>query len=164
LIFLVDPHKEGLVLVVEDTSSLRPVSLKESRLEVLVVTLEEEVIFGKLLLLSISKFAERVVLTLEVTSELGEGSNDLGLNLESLLLGDLRAEGVLSEVTANSDTGGVDHFVLIVRESGAVQLSVIHVRNVLISLAVAVIFINNFIEERSEGIVRVVRTSVHTDT
>ena len=33
----------------------------------------------------------------------------------------------------------------------------------LISLAVAVIFINNFIEERSKGIVRVVRTSINTD-
>ena len=34
----------------------------------------------------------------------------------------------------------------------------------LISLAVAVIFINYFIEERSKGIVRVVRASVDTDT
>jgi hypothetical protein len=34
---------------------------------------------------------------------------------------------------------------------------------VLISLAVAVIFINYFIEERSEGVVRVVGASVDTD-
>jgi hypothetical protein len=33
----------------------------------------------------------------------------------------------------------------------------------LSSLAVAVIVINNFIEERSKGIVRVVRTSINTD-
>ena len=30
LILFVNPHKEGLVVVVEDTSSLRPVSLKSA--------------------------------------------------------------------------------------------------------------------------------------
>ena len=45
-----------------------------------------------------------------------------------------------------------------------VQLGKVHVTDVLISGFVAVIFINYFIEERSEGVVRVVRTSVDTDT
>lgn len=51
LILLIDPHKESLVVVVEDTSCLGPVSLEESRLEILVITLEEEVVSGELLLL-----------------------------------------------------------------------------------------------------------------
>ena len=58
LIFLVDPHKEGLVLVVEDTSSLGPFSLEEGRLKILVVTLEEEVVLGELFLLSGGKVSE----------------------------------------------------------------------------------------------------------
>lgn len=163
LILLIDPDEEGLVLVVEDATGLGPVSLEEGRLEVLVVALEEEVILSELLLLLRGEVAERVVLTLEISSELGEGSNNLSLDLLSLLSGDSRAKRVLSEVSSNTDTGGVDHLVLLRRESWAVQLSVVHVTNVFISFAVAVIFINYFIEEWSEGVVRVVGASVDAD-
>lgn len=148
----------------EDASSLRPFSLEEGRLEILVVTLEEEVILSKLLLLIGGEVTERVVLALKISGELGESSDDLSLNLDSLLLGDLGAKRVLSEVTANSNTGGVDQLVLIGRESGAVQLGEVHVGNMLISLAVTMIILNNSIKERSEGVVRVVRTSINTDT
>jgi hypothetical protein len=149
---------------VENATSLGPVSLEEGRLKVLVVTLEEEVVISELLLLISGKFAEGVVLALELSSELGEGGNDLSLNFLSLLSGDSGAKRVLSEVSADADTGGVDHSILISREFGAVQLGIVHVTDVLISGFVAVIFINYFIEERSEGVVRVVRTSVDTDT
>jgi hypothetical protein len=163
LILLIDPDEESLAVVVEDTTSLGPVSLEEGRLKILVVALEEEVILSELLLLGGGKVAERVVLALKVTSELGKSSNNLSLYLLSLLSGNSGAKRVLSEVSANTDTGWVDHLVLIRGESGAVQLSVVHVTDVLISLVVAVIFINYFIEERSEGVVRVVGASVDTD-
>jgi hypothetical protein len=88
LILLIDPHKESLVVVVEDTSCLRPVSLEESRLEILVITLEEEVISGELLLLVSGQVSKRVVLTLKFSGELREGSNNLALNFLSLLSGD----------------------------------------------------------------------------
>lgn len=148
----------------ENTTSLGPVSLEEGGLKVLVVTLEEEVVSSELFLLVSGKFAEGVVLALELSIKLGQGSNDLRLNLESLLSGDGGAKGVLSEVSGDADTGGVDHSILISGEFWAVQLGIVHVSDVLISGFVAVIFINYFIEERSEGIVRVVRTSVDTDT
>ena len=147
----------------EDTSGFGPLSLEEGRLEVLVVTLEEEVVSCQLLLLVSSQVAQGVVLTLELSSELGEGSNYLSLYFESLLFGNSRAEGVLSKVSANSNTGRVDHSILISWESRAVKLGIVHVADVFISLSVAVIFIYYFIEERSEGVVRVVRTSVDTD-
>jgi hypothetical protein len=88
LILLIDPHKESLVVVVEDTSCLRPVSLEESRLEILVITLEEEVVSGELLLLVSGQVSKRVVLTLKFSGELREGSNNLALNFLSLLSGD----------------------------------------------------------------------------
>ena len=44
LIFLVDPDQESLVVIVEDTTGLGPFSLETARLEVLVTTLEQEVI------------------------------------------------------------------------------------------------------------------------
>ena len=127
LILLIDPHKESLVVVVEDASCLGPVSLEESGLKILVITLEEEVVSGELLLLLSGEVSKRVVLTLKFTGELGEGSNDFALNFVSLLSGNSGAEGVLSEVSSNSDTGGVDHLVLLGGESGAVQLGVVHV-------------------------------------
>jgi hypothetical protein len=164
LILLVDPDEESLIVIVENTTRLGPVSLEEGGLKVLVITLEEEVVISELLLLLRGEVAQGVVLALELSSELGESGNNLSLNFLSLLSGDSGAKRVLSEVSANTDTGGVDHSILISRESGAVQLSVVHVTHVLISGFVAVIFINYFIEERSEGVVRIVRTSVNTDT
>lgn len=164
LILFVDPHEEGLSLVVEDSASFGPFSLEEGGLEVLVITLEEEVISGELLLLSLGEGAEGVVLALKISCELGKSSNNLGFDLVSLLSGDTGAERVVSKVSGNSDTGGVDHRVLISGELGAVKLGVIHVADVLIGGLVAVIVINNFIEKRSEGVVRVVRASVQTDT
>lgn len=82
---------------------------------------------SELLLLVSSQVTKGVVLTLKFTGELGEGSNNLALNFLSLLSGNSGAEGVLSEVSSNSDTGGVDHLVLIGGESGAVELGVVHV-------------------------------------
>ena len=49
LVLLVDPHQEGLLLVVEDPSALGPVPLHAGGLEVLVPGHEEEVIVHQLL-------------------------------------------------------------------------------------------------------------------
>lgn len=51
LIFFVDPDEESLGLVVEDTSGVGPFSLEEGRLEILIITLEEEMVVSQLLLL-----------------------------------------------------------------------------------------------------------------
>lgn len=51
MVLLIDPDEESLVVIVENTSSFGPVTFEEGRLEVLVVTLEEEVVIGELLLL-----------------------------------------------------------------------------------------------------------------
>jgi len=127
LILLVDPHEEGLVFVVEDTTGLRPLALEAAALKVLVTTLEEEVVGNKLLLLGVSHGGEGVVLALEFTSELLEDANDLGLDFASLLSSDSGTEGVVSKVTSDPDSGGVDHLVLVSGEVGAFQLSVVHV-------------------------------------
>jgi len=73
LILFVDPDKESLGIVVENTSSLWPLSLKTSRLEIFITTLEEEMIGNELFLLSLSHGFEGIVLTLELTSEFREG-------------------------------------------------------------------------------------------
>jgi len=58
LILLIDPDEESLGVVMEDSSSLWPVSLKASRLEVLISTLEKEMISDELGLLSLSHGSE----------------------------------------------------------------------------------------------------------
>ena len=69
LILLVNPDEESLGIVMEDSSSLWPVSLESARLKILVTSLEEEMISDELLSLGIGHLWEGVVLTLEITSE-----------------------------------------------------------------------------------------------
>jgi hypothetical protein len=69
MVLLVDPDQEGLVVVVEDTTSLRPFSFEAAGLEILVTTLEKEVILNELLLLGFSHSCKGVVLALKLTLE-----------------------------------------------------------------------------------------------
>ena len=61
MIFLVDPDEESLILVVEDTSTVGPVSIQTYSLEESVSLLEEEVIVNELLSLLLSQLVQRIV-------------------------------------------------------------------------------------------------------
>lgn len=163
LILLIDPDEEGLGIVVVDTTGLWPLSLKTAGLEVLVSTLEEEVISDELLALSVGHLTEGVVLALKLTVEGGESLGDLGLNLETLVTGDGGTEWEFSQVTGNTDTGGVDHSILIRWEVWAVELLDVHGGDVLVSWLVTVVSLNDLVHEWSEVIVRLVGTSVDTN-
>ena len=104
LVLLIHPDEEGLSIVVEDTTSLGPVVLKTARFEILVTTLEKEVIGDERVTIRVGHGSEGVVLALELTSEGVEGRDDLGLNLTTLLSSDASAQWVVSEVTGNSDS------------------------------------------------------------
>ena len=164
LILLVDPDEEGLGIVMEDTTSLGPLTLETTALKILVTTLEEEVISDELLAVRVAHVAKGEVLALELTSELREGRDDLGLDLTALFSSASSSERIVSKVTGNSDSGGVDHSILISREVRALQLSVIHVTDVLVGGGVGVIRLDDLVEERSEGVETLVAASVHTDT
>jgi len=163
LILLVDPDEEGLVVIVEDTTGLWPFTLETARLKVLVTSLEEEVISDELLLLGVSHGSQRVVFTLELAIERGKSGGHLVLNLSSLLSSDSSSEWVVSQVTGDTDSGGVDHAVLISWEVWAVQLGVVHVADVLVRWGVSVVGLDDLIEERSKGVVALVAASVNTD-
>ena len=163
LILLIDPDEESLGVVVEDTTSLGPFTLETGTLKILVTTLEKEVVRNKLLLLALGHGGERVVLTLELTGELVESRDDLALNFTALLSCNTSAQGVVSEITGDTDSSRVDHSVLIGREVGASQLGVVHVRDVLGCWRVSVILRDDLVEERSEGVVALVATSVDTN-
>jgi hypothetical protein len=164
LIFFIDPDEESLVVVVVDSSSFRPFSLETSRLEVFVATLEEEVIGDELLLLRISHLSERVVLTSKISFELSECRCNEGLNFESLLSGNSSTKRIGSEVSCDSNSGRVDHLVLVGWECWAVKLVVIHGRNVLVSWLMTVIGFDDLVEEWGKGVVGIVGSSVDADT
>ena len=164
LILFVNPDEESLGVVVEDTTGLRPVTLETAGLEILVATLEQEVVSNELVTLSVGHGLERVVLALELTSKAVKSSDNLALESLTVSTADGGTERVLSRVTGNTDTGGVDHLVLIWGEVGASQVSVVHVDDVLICGLVAVIRLNDLVHEGSEVIVRLMGASIDTDT
>ena len=126
--------------------------------------LEKEVIGDELLLGSGIHALDRVEGTLEVIIENLGGLDDLVHNLESLLLGDTRAERVVGEVSADSDTGGVNHGGISLREFSVLETLGRHIRNVLISGAVTMIVLDDLIEKLVELGVGTVGTSIETDT
>lgn len=61
MIFLVNPDEECLIFVVEDTSTIGPVSIQTYSLKESISLLEEEVVVNELLSLLLSQLVERVV-------------------------------------------------------------------------------------------------------
>jgi hypothetical protein len=90
LILLIDPYQESLVLIVEDASSVGPVSVKAHSLQESIALLEKEVVVNKLLPLVFSKVVQGVVSSLEITFHVGEGFADFLLDVLSLVIGDTR--------------------------------------------------------------------------
>ena len=69
LIFFVDPHKERLVVVMEDTTGFGPFALESAALQVSITSLKEEMILDELILLSFGHGFERVVLAFEFSGK-----------------------------------------------------------------------------------------------
>merc|ERR1719342_323512 len=88
LVLFVDPGQEGLVLVVEDSTTLRPISLHASNLEVRITRHKEEMIINQLLSDLLTHSSEREVRSGEVTLEVCKCLLHQVLNVNSLLLGD----------------------------------------------------------------------------
>jgi hypothetical protein len=67
LIFLIDPNKEGFGIIVEDATTLRPVTLHASNLEIWVSRHEEEVVIHKLLTDLLIHASQRVIVASKIT-------------------------------------------------------------------------------------------------
>ena len=106
---------------------------------------------------------ESVELTLKVTSELLAGSNNLGHDLVTLLVGDAGSEREGLQVTSDTDTGGLDEGSLGLREGWADELVSVHVRDVRVGGAVTVILLDDLVEEILEGSVGVLGAGVAAD-
>jgi len=126
LILLIDPDKESLGVVVIDSSSLWPVSLESSRLKIFVSSLEKEMISDQCFSVGVRHVTERVVFTFKVTLEFSESRDDEFLDFESLGSGNVGTEWIGGQVSGDSDSSGVDHFVFVSWESWAVKGVIVH--------------------------------------
>ena len=109
LVLFIDPNKEGLLVVVENTSALWPVAVETTGIEEAITLFEQEVIVNQLLLLLWSHGSKRVEGTGKLSFETVAGLDNFLFNLISLFLSDTRAKRICCQVTANSDTSGFDH-------------------------------------------------------
>ena len=155
LILFVDPHKESLIVVVEDASSLRPVSVESTCIEESVTFFEEEVVSDQLVLLRFGHGAERIESTGELSLELAASLNNLLLNLVSLFSRDTWAKRIVCQVTSNSDSGGLDHGCVLGREWWALKFGVVHVTDVASTLGMAVVLLDDLVHQGGKGSVGV---------
>ena len=94
---------------------------------------------------------KRVELASEVAFEsLAGGGNSLH-DLITLLVGDAGAERIVSEVTADTNTGRVDEGSLLLGEGRGVELGGVHVRDVLVAGLVTMVVLHNLVEELVES-------------
>jgi len=163
LILFVDPHEEGLRIVVEDTSSLRPVSVEATGFKETVTLLKEEMVVNELLAVFLAERSQRVVSALEFSIEAVACLGHLLFDLFALLAGDSWSKRELSKVATNSDASGADHLGILLREGRSVELGVVHVAHVFVSRFVTVVVLDDLIEQVFESCVGVMTASVHTD-
>jgi len=159
LILLIDPEKEGLGSVVEDSTALWPVTLHTSNSEVTVSTDEEEVIINKLLTDSFIHTSKRIVVTSKIIGELAKSAAHQLLNINTLLLGDSGGETESINAATNTDTGGVDWSSGINVSSDLVD---IHVRSVLSIRADSMVVLDDGIEDLGEVLVAIPISSIDT--
>merc|ERR1711915_796012 len=88
LVFLIDPGQEGLVLVVEDSTSFGPVSLHASYLEIRISRHEQKVIIHQLLPDFLAHPSQGKIGPSQVALQVGKGLLHQVLHIDSLLLGD----------------------------------------------------------------------------
>jgi hypothetical protein len=159
LIFLVDPDKEGLVLVVEDTTAFGPVTLHTSDLQVGITRHEEEVIIDKLLASGLVHASQWVVSTSQITFQLGESVLHEGLNIDTLLLGDTGGKAETLDGAADTDPSRVDGHIGF---NVASDLARVHVRDVLEVSRETMVLADEGVEDLSEVSVGILITSIDT--
>ena len=109
LILFIDPNKEGLLIVMENSSSLWPVTVETTGIEETITLFEQEVIVNQLLLLLWSHGSKRVESSSKFTFERIASLNNLLLDFISLLSCNAWSKRISCQVTANSDTSRFDH-------------------------------------------------------
>merc|ERR1719458_1699554 len=157
LIFLVDPGEEGLVLVMEDSATLGPITLHTSDLEVGVARDKEEVVVDQLLPHLLVHAGEREVGASKVTLQVGESFLHQVLDSNPLLLGDARGKAKSVNGATNPDPAGVNWSCGV---NIALDLIDVHVAGVGRIGADSMVFLNQRVEDLSKVLVGVPVSSI----
>merc|ERR1719374_485507 len=162
MVLLVDPDQEGLGIVVPDTLGIGPVAghtgAGEEGRHGLV---EEEVIVDQLILLGVGHLGKRVVLTLELTLEAGEGIDGDLLDGTTLTTRAVGRKGDSLDGAASTHTGREN--VLLVEDT-SLKVVGVQVGLVLGILAVSVVTtVNDGVEKISENFVGLLITGNAAD-
>merc|ERR1739844_558430 len=159
LILLVDPDEEGLLCVVEDATTLRPVTLHAGNSQVPVSGHKEEVVVNQLLADLLVHASQRVVVSGKVRWEALDCVCHQLLNSDTLVLGDSGGKAKAIDGTTNTDSARVDGDI---RVDIALNLADIHVRGVPGRGADSVVLLDQRVKDGSEVLVRVPVSGVDT--
>ena len=134
----------------EDTSALWPVPVKTACVKEPVALLEKEVVCDQLLPLSFGQGVERVVCSGKLASEATASLNDLLFDGVSLLSGDCRAQGEVSQVAADSDTRRLNHGGVLWGKGWSIELTGIHVASMASRQLILVVVLDDGNEQIGE--------------
>jgi hypothetical protein len=104
LILLIDPDKEGLGIIVEDTTAFGPVTFHTSNLEITITRHKEEVVINELLTNSLIHTGQGVVSTSKISTKISKSLLHQSFDTNTLVLGDSggKAESINRATNANS--------------------------------------------------------------
>merc|ERR1712066_446646 len=134
LVLFIDPEQEGLGGIVEDSTTLWPVTLHTSNSKVAVSANKEEVVINKLLADSFIHAGKGIVVASKIIGELAKSTAHQLLNINTLLLGDSGGETESINAASNTDTGGVnwDSLIDVSSDLGGIQ----DLREILVAIPV----------------------------
>lgn len=122
-------------------------------------------IIDQLLLLGLSHGTEPVVFTLQLPIESLERLQNVTLNLSSLLRSvETWAKWISSKISSYSNSGTDNHLCFFWWEIWCIQFHFGILSNVPISLFVSMVSFDYLIEQVREFLVRLVATSIHTNS
>merc|ERR1712227_998710 len=159
LILFIDPYKEGLSIIVEDTTTLRPVSLHTSNSKISISRDKQEVIINKLLSNLLIHSSKWVICTSKITTECSSSTLHEAFNSKTLFLGDSRRQTKSVNGATNTDSGRVDRNI---RSNVTLDLSSIHVRGVSRISRDSMVFLDDWIKHWSKVLIGVPITSIDT--
>ena len=125
--------------------------------------LEEEMVSDELFVGGLIHALKRVEGTSEVIGERLASLDDSVHDIVSLLIGDTGTKREALEVSADSDTSGLDHRGVLLGEVSVGEALGVHVRHMLVRGAMLVVVRDDLVEELAESGVRVVGTGVGAD-
>merc|ERR1719270_2218497 len=159
LILFIDPNEEGLGSIVEDTTTLRPVSLHTSNSKLSISRDKQEVIINKLLSNLLIHSSQGVIFSSKIPTECSSSTLHEAFNSNTLFLGDSRRQTKSINGATNTNSGRVNRNI---RSNVTLDLSSIHVRGVFRISRDSMVFLDDRIKNWSKVLVGIPITSINT--